>query len=77
MNKARMVYFETEDILHWSISDEPEAESLELGPNITVEVNDRGELIGIEILAASSFVRDSILDSVQARVLQLAAVSPS
>jgi len=77
MNKARMVYFEAEDILHWSISDEPEAESLELGPNITVEMNDKGELIGIEILAASSFVRDSILDSVQARVLQLADISPS
>jgi len=36
-----------------------------------VEINDKGELIGIEILNASAFVRDAILESVQARMLQL------
>jgi uncharacterized protein YuzE len=66
-----MMYFEKEDILHLSISDEPEADSVELSPNITVELDDKGELIGIEILQASTFVRDSILESVQARILQL------
>jgi uncharacterized protein YuzE len=71
MSEARMMYFEKEDILHLSISDEPEADSVELSPNITVELDDKGELIGIEILQASTFVRDSILESVQARILQL------
>ncbi len=74
MNKKqtpRMVYFEQEDILHLVLSDEPEAGSVEISPNITAELNERGELIGIEILNASAFLRDSILESVQAKVLQL------
>ena len=49
MSKPRMVYFEKEDILHYSISDEPEAGSVEVTPNITAELNAKGELIGIEI----------------------------
>jgi uncharacterized protein YuzE len=44
---------------------------VELTPNITAELNEEGELIGIEILRASGYVRDSILESVQARMLQL------
>lgn len=67
----RMVYFEQEDILHLVLSDEPEAGSVEISPNITAELNDKGELIGVEILNASTFLRDSILESVQAKVLQL------
>jgi len=54
-----------------AISDEPEAGSVEVSPNITAELNAKGELIGIEILGASAFVRDSVLDSVQAKVLDL------
>ena len=33
-------------------------------------MNERGELIGIEILEASSFIRDSILESSQAKILE-------
>ena len=72
MNKTRMTYFEKDDVLHLAISDEPEAGSVEISPHITAELNAKGELIGIEILGASSFIRDSVLDSVQARVLDLA-----
>ena len=67
-----MAYFEQDDVLHLSISDEPEAASVEISPNITAELNAKGELIGIEILGASTFIRDSVLDSVQAKVLDLA-----
>ena len=66
----RMVYFEQEDILHLVLSDEPEAGSVEISPNITAELNAKGELIGVEVLNASVFLRDSILESVQAKVLQ-------
>ena len=72
MNKTRMAYFEKEDVLHLAISDEPESGSIELSPNITVELNDKGELIGIEILSASAFIRDSVLESVQAKMLRFA-----
>jgi uncharacterized protein YuzE len=73
MNKPKMCYFEKEDILHLMISDEEEANSVELSPNITAELNAQGELIGIEILQASTFVRDSIMEAVQAKLLNLAS----
>ena len=72
MNNAKMYYFEKKDILHLMVSDEPEANSVEISPNITAELNDEGELIGIEIINASSFLRDSILESVQGKLLALA-----
>ncbi|MCI5150267.1 MAG: DUF2283 domain-containing protein [Candidatus Electrothrix sp. MAN1_4] len=71
MPENRMKYFAGEDVLHLALSDEPEAGSVEVSPNITAEVNAAGELIGIEIIGASAFIRDSVLDSVQARLLQL------
>ena len=58
MSKPKTTYFEKEDILHLLISDEPESDSIELSPNITAELNDKSELIGIEILNASAFIRD-------------------
>ncbi len=71
MNKTRMTYFKDEDIIHIAISDEKEANSIELSPNITAEMNEKGELIGIEIIEASSFIRDYILESSQAKILKL------
>ncbi len=75
MNKSNVAYFRDSDVLHLAITNEPEAASVELSPNITAELNDKGELIGIEILNASEFIRDSILESAQARILQFAAGS--
>jgi uncharacterized protein YuzE len=77
MNKVHMEYFEKEDILHLAVSDEPEAGSVELSPNIMAELNEKGELIGIEILKASEFVRDSIMESVQAKILKLNSLAKS
>ncbi|HLP48545.1 MAG TPA: DUF2283 domain-containing protein [Candidatus Kapabacteria bacterium] len=74
MNKVHMEYFENDDILPLAISDEPEAGSVELGPNITAELNQNGELIGIEILDASKYVRDSIMESAQAKILKISKV---
>jgi uncharacterized protein YuzE len=71
MNKPRMNYFKEEDILHLVFSDEKEVGSVELSPNVTAELNENGELIGIEILEASSFIRDSILEAAQAKMLNL------
>jgi uncharacterized protein YuzE len=70
MNKPHMTYFEESDVLHLSITDEKEAGSVELTPNVTAELNEKGELIGIEILEASRFVRDSILEVAQAKMLK-------
>ena len=67
-----MTYFKDEDVLHLVISEENESNSVELSPNITAELNENGDLIGIEILEASSFIRDSILETAQAKMLTLA-----
>lgn len=71
MKKPKMTYFKNEDILHLVVFEDKEAGSIELSPNITAELNENGELIGIEILEASSFIRDSILESAQAKMLDI------
>ena len=71
MNKPKMKYFDKEDILHLVISDEPQSGRLELSPDITAELNDNGELIGIEILNASTFIQETVLDKGDAKELSL------
>jgi len=71
MSKTHMAYSEKDDVLHLAVSDEPEGQSIEISPNVTAELNEKGELIGIEILNASHFVRDSVLESVQGKMLDL------
>ena len=71
MRTPKLSYFEASDILHLAITDENEAGSVEISPNVTAELNEDGELIGIEIIGASSYLRDSLLESVQARLLGL------
>ena len=71
MNNSKLSYFQEEDVLHMAISNEKECGSVEVSPNVTAELNKEGELIGIEIINTSSFLRDSILESVQAKLLQL------
>ncbi len=69
MSNPRMTYFEKEDVLHLVLSEGTEAKSVELSPDITVELNSSNELIGIEILKASTFLRDTIVESAQAKML--------
>lgn len=63
--------------MHLVISDEPETGSVELGPNITAELNNLGELIGIEILEAGRSLRDLVMESVQARLLHVPEFQPA
>ena len=71
MNSPHLSYFEKEDVLHLVLSDVPEAGSVEISPNITAELDEDGVVIGLEILKASAFLRDSILETVQGRLLAL------
>jgi len=66
-----MTYFNNEDILHLLISEGEESSSVELTPNITAELNENGELIGLEILEASLYMRDYLLETLQAKLLNL------
>ncbi len=75
MNNPTMRYFPEQDVIHLLISDEEEMESMEISPNITAELNANGELIGVEILKASTFLRDFILESTQAKLMNLQQAS--
>jgi len=70
MNNPKMTYFPEQDVIHLAMTDEDEMGSVELSPNITAELNAEGELIGVEILKASIFLRDFILESTQAKLMQ-------
>ena len=70
-NKTKMLYFKDSDVLHLAINDDAEAESIEISPNITAELNRKGELIGIEILNASDYMCNSIMETVQAKILNI------
>ncbi|MGH8551101.1 MAG: DUF2283 domain-containing protein [Methylococcales bacterium] len=72
MSNPKLSYFEQGDVLHIAITDEDEAGSVEISPNVTAELNKRGGLIGIEILDASTYLRDTILESAQAKLLEMA-----
>jgi uncharacterized protein YuzE len=75
MTKPKLLYFEDQDVLHLVLAEEEEENSVELSPNVTAELNAAGDLIGIEILHASTFLRDTILEGTQARLLHLGAAA--
>ena len=63
MSNPRIRYFQDEDVLHLVITEETESRSVELSPNITVELNDKNDMIGVEILNACAFLSDTALES--------------
>ena len=71
MNKPVLRYFEKGDILHLMIAEGKEMQSIEIYPNVTLELNEEGDVLGIEILDATRFIRDFILESAQAKMLNL------
>ena len=71
MNNPKLNYFPEQDIIHLVITEETETDSVEISPNITAELNQEGELIGVEILKASVFLRDFVLETTQAKLLNL------
>ena len=77
MTNPTIRYFEQEDILHLIVSEGTEVYSVELGPHITAELNANGELIGLEILNAATFLRDSLMESIQLKLLQAPPLQPA
>ncbi len=53
-----MQYFPDSDVLHIVIREGPEAGSVELSPHVTAELDENGEIIGIEITDATAYVCD-------------------
>jgi uncharacterized protein YuzE len=71
MNSPQMAYFPDSDTVHLTIAEGPESQSVEISPDVTAELDENGDLIGVEILNASSYLRDTLLETVQARLLTL------
>ena len=47
-----------------------------MSPNITAELSSKGKLIGIEVLNASIYLRDFLMETAQARQLNLNSPEP-
>ena len=71
MMKPKMTYFENEDILYLVITEEDEANSVELSRNITVELSENGEVIGIEIVNATVYIGNSTREVIRANLPNL------
>ena len=73
MLKPGMNFYSREDILYISIAEGKEASSKQLDSGITAELNEDGELIGIEILNASKFLENFILTQAGLNDLKIAS----
>jgi len=61
MKTGTLKYYEDSDVLYFFLKEGMETKSLEAAPGITVELNDKNEIIGIEILDASKFMQEYVL----------------
>jgi uncharacterized protein YuzE len=59
MKDFKILYDESEDILYLA-KEGKEAEAVEISPGVNMELDDSGELIGVEIFRASHRFRDVI-----------------
>jgi len=50
-------YDEKSDVLYFAIREGIEEEFIEIAPGVNVEIDERGEVIGIEILRASKMLK--------------------
>jgi uncharacterized protein YuzE len=66
--KGSLRYYAEGDVLYCFIKAGEEAESVEIEPGVTAEFNQRGELIGIEILDASQYLPKVIQEKLQPRL---------
>lgn len=64
--KPKIFYDKKVDALWFRIKRGPQADAEEIAPGMTIEYNDKGEIIGLEILNAST-----ILAAVKERKLEM------
>ena len=58
--KEKIYYDSKSDALWLFVKKGLEVESCEVSPGVSVELNEKGELLGIEILNASTIFREKI-----------------
>ena len=60
-SNGRLSYYPKSDVLHYVVREGEEFASREVSPGVTLELDERGKLIGIEILDASQFMRQFVV----------------
>ena len=57
MKKPNINYDSQKDILYFAVREGVEEEFIEIAPGVNVELDQKGEVIGIEILNASQMLK--------------------
>ncbi len=73
MTEPKLCYVDHEDRRHLVLAEDDEAKSLALSPTMTAELHAQGESIGLEILQARAFLRETRSTLAQAHHLPLGA----
>jgi uncharacterized protein YuzE len=60
MGRKLVNYDDKSDVLYIGIKKGVEEEFVEVAPGVNVEINERGEVIGIEMLNTSKFLKSVI-----------------
>jgi uncharacterized protein YuzE len=60
--EGKLSYYSQSDVLHYLVAEGEEFSSREVAPGVTLELDEHGKLIGIEILDASQFMRNFIVE---------------
>jgi uncharacterized protein YuzE len=66
--KGTVKYYPKDDVLYVMLQAGEEAKAVEIEPGVTAELNKAGEIIGIEILDASVYLRKLIQDRLEPRL---------
>ena len=66
--KGTVKYYPKDDVLCVLLQAGEEAKSVEIEPGVTAELNKGGELIGVEILDASVYLRKLVQDRLEPRL---------
>ena len=75
--KGSVKYYPKDDVLYVAIWAGEEAKSVEIEPWVTAELDKNGEIIGIEILEASQYLRKLIQTRLEPQLRHRAASSAS
>ena len=59
MRNKNVYYYEEDDILYFLIKKGKQYNSEEISPGITIELGEKGALLGIEVLRASKVLKDA------------------
>ena len=61
MKAGTLKYYPDEDVLYFFLKEGSENKNIEAAPGVTVELDEKDNIIGIEILNASKFIQDYVL----------------